>query len=109
MGWYNREDYERLMKDVKSLKAMTDTAAWQKLYRHIRTDLQLHKDELLTATKTEDVTFHQIAIKELTWIIGDVLQAPIIKLKRYFEDDHQSSMKTAEWNEALGKVEIKSL
>jgi hypothetical protein len=104
-------DYEKHLEAVMSLKAMTDTPAWQEHYRHMRARIEAHGQEVLNAEKTREVVQHQEGAKILRALIERV-KGPVGDLNHYINAMplFVSSMPIrAEWNGALGTVELREI
>lgn len=105
-----KTDYEKHLDAVKALKEMTDTQAWQDLYRHMQTEIVRHRAALEDAEKARDVVQHQEGIKIIRSVISharkavDDLNHFVASMPLFAKTMHT----TAEWNDALGRVDLKA-
>jgi hypothetical protein len=105
-----KESYESLMASVMELQALTDMPAWRKLYANVQSKIKMHGSMVLDAEKTRDIIQHQEGVKVLRGFIADV-RRPVDDLVNFcnsmplFGGEFHTR---AQWNEALGTVELKS-
>lgn len=105
-----KSDYDKHLDEVKVLKGMTDTEAWQSLYRHFQTQIVKHRAALEDAEKPRDVVGHQQGIKVIRSIISRIRQ-PVDDLQHFVNSMplfRTTMHTTAEWNDALGRVDLKA-
>jgi len=106
-----KTDYQKHLDAVMELKTMTDTPAWQAYYRMIQNEIKRHGEAVLNAEKSREVIAHQEGVKVLRSLIRRV-KAPIDSLDSFiramplFVGDMKMR---AEWNAALGKVELRTV
>lgn len=106
-----KTEYEKRLADVMKLKAMSDTDAWQETYRWIRTRIEQHSQDILIADKPRDVIAHQEGVKVLRNFISEV-KKPVEAFSDYFLRMPLFAPTVrirAEWNEVVGKVELRDL
>ncbi len=106
-----KTDYERLLEKVLEVKTMTDTPAWQSFYRGTQRRIEAHGLAVLNAEKNREVIQHQEGVKILRTLIEEVA-APVRDLQEFInrtplfaKDAHT----LAEFNVALGKVELRAV
>ena len=101
-------DYQGHLAKVKVLQTMTDTDAWQSFYRSIQERIAKHGREVLDAEKTREIIQHQEGVKILRDLL-DRVAAPVRELQHFINAMplfSQEMRERAEWNAALGRVEI---
>ena len=106
-----QEGYEAALGRVLELKVMTDTEAWRKFYARIQSQIKRHGQDVLNAEKTREIIQHQEGVKILRAILDDV-QAPVGELRMYVNEMPLFAKlfhTRAQWNEALGNVELKDV
>ncbi len=104
-------DYEQRMKAVSVFKEMTDTSAWQQLYKLMTGKIAEHAEAVLDVElATKQVTVHQLTVKVYRDLILRV-RAPVDALGNFAETMPlfaQSELKqTVKWDEKTGRVTIK--
>ncbi len=101
-------DYADLLREVRDMKELTDTKAWQRLHRNIRAKISAHADAVLDAEKPREVVQHQEGVKILREVLA-YPKAPVDLLTEFIKATPLFARMMpvrAEWNEALGKIEL---
>ena len=104
-----KSDYERMVAEVESLVAMTDTDAWKKIYGQLRAYQQKHRDALVDC-KTSELAGHQAAVKAVDFLVESV-QQPLGALNALTENYPlfvKLFKKRAEFSAALGTVTVRT-
>lgn len=102
-------DYNKRLELVREYKAMTDTNAWQSFYGRLLHRIEKHGEMVLEAEQTRDVVRHQEGVKIIRSVLDEVEQV-VKDLNSYVNAQplFAPQMKTrAEWNAALGKIELR--
>lgn len=102
-------DYNRLLDEVRAMKIMTDTKAWQDHYAYMKKQMAEHGKAILVDEKTRDMVRHQEAVKIYQDLIAHA-QGPIDRLDQFINEMtlFSSGMtERAEWNAGTGRVDIK--
>lgn len=104
-------DYSSHLATVRELKRMTDTKAWQELVRWITNQIDAHAKAVLDAEKPREVVQHQEGVKILRSFLAKAEQ-PVNALNEFIHAMplFSGEMRVrAEWNETLGRVELRDL
>jgi hypothetical protein len=104
-------EYDKKLADVRDLEAMTDTDSWRRIHTEIHAAITEHGVLILDA-EGRDVIRHQEGVKILRNVI-DKVKKPIDELNKFITGSgplFTSEMRhRAEWNSALGKVEMREV
>ena len=104
-------DYGQRLADVKKMKEMTDTDAFQEFYSGLKLKVETHAELILTSEKSREVIAHQEGVK----VIRDIMASfskPVKALNAFVSNMPLFSALfpiRAEWNEALGKIILKEI
>ena len=101
-------DYQSQVVGIRDLAAMTASVNWSRVYRALQESQREHRDALVTC-EGKDVKGHQEAIKAITTLVDEV-KRPVDDLTAYINAMPLFAAhmrERAEWNEALGRVEIR--
>lgn len=104
-------EYEQHMDAVRNTKAMTDTTAWQQFYRGIQQEIEKHGRMVLVTEQTRTIIRHQEGVKILRALVEKIAE-PVHELNRFISNMPLFAPDMgvrAEWNTALGKVELKAI
>lgn len=104
-------DYEKKLADVRDLEEMTDTDSWRRIHTELQSSMNQHRKSLEDA-EGKDVIRHQEGLKILRAVIEKV-KKPVDDLNNFVVNTgplFSGNMKyRAEWNTALGKVELREV
>ncbi len=104
-------DYEKKLADVRDLEDMTSTDSWRRFYTELQSSMNQHRISLEDA-EGKDVIRHQEGLKILRSVIEKV-KKPVDDLNSFIVNTgplFSTNMKyRAEWNTALGKVEMREV
>ncbi len=101
-------DYTTMLDDVRIMKAMTDTQAWQKFVRDIHNKIRVHAAALLDAEKPREVVEHQMGVKTLREMLN-YPACPVDTLNHFVNNMPlfaQEMPVRARYNRDLGTIEL---
>jgi len=101
-------DYDRQLQEVLQMKELTDTVAWQRLYRTLQHQIAAHAEDVLEAEKPREVVQHQEGVKILREVLAwprKPVEALTSFVKAYPLLVGEMNMR-AEWNDVVGKIEL---
>ena len=94
-----------------ALKAMTDSAHWAGVHSRIQRQIAIPAEAVLDAEKPREVIAHQEGVKVMRRFLAE-LQEPVNELQTFINARPLFAPvfpSRAQWNVALGRVEIKSI
>lgn len=100
------DDYEKRLKEVLDLKAMTDTTAWENYWSSLQNRLKRHGVLILDAEKPREVVEHQMGVEVIRELMS-LCRTPVDNLNAYIREMplYSKQMQTrADFNDILGKV-----
>ncbi len=104
-------DYGKRLLAAKKLKQMTDTEAWQQLFKSIKRQIANHAESVLDHTLSgKDLSYHQQGVRVLRDLLTQV-RAPVDAAMSFEKElplfAASEVTERVEWDDKTGRVTVK--